>query len=398
MYGAMRISVRLLALFLLLFGAAASAQPAVTGVRIGDHAQTTRFVIDVTGEIDFQVFTLPDPYRVVVDTPELEWKASHAPEGEARGLIERYRFGLFEPGQSRIVLDVSGPVKIERAFVLAPQGPYSHRLVIDLSPTDRKSFLAVRHKKPRSKKSAALPSGSPKVRANGRKIIVIDPGHGGVDPGTISKNGRYEKRVTLSAGKAVKEFLERTGKYKVVMTRDRDMFIPLEKRVAIARQAGADLFLSLHADSIANRKIRGATVYTLSENASDKEAATLAKKENKADIIAGVDLDGESVLLTEILIDLMQRETMNYSAEFANILIPEMGRAVVMRTNSHRFAGFRVLKAPDVPSVLVEMGYLSNAKDVETLTSPGGVRKIARAIARAVDAYFVRRDARAASS
>jgi len=281
---------------------------------------------------------------------------------------------------------------------LPPQGPYSHRIVIDLSSTDRKSFLAEREKKPRSKKSATTPSRSPRTKINGRKIIVIDPGHGGVDPGTISKNGRYEKKVTLAASFAVKNLLEKTGKYAVVMTRNRDMFIPLQRRVSIARQAGAELFLSLHADSIANRKIRGATVYTLSENASDKEAAALARKENKADIIAGVDLDGESALLTEILIDLMQRETMNYSAEFANILIPEMGRAVIMRTNSHRFAGFRVLKAPDVPSVLVEMGYLSNSKDVEMLTSSNGIRKIARAIARAVDTYFVLRDAREESS
>lgn len=398
MYAALRIAVRFCVLFFVLVGGHAAAQPAVTGVRIGDHAQNTRFVIDVTREIDFQVFTLPDPYRVVIDTPELDWQAALAPEGKALGLIDRYRFGVFEPGQSRIVLDVSGPVKVARSFVLPPQGPYSHRIVIDLAPTDRKSFLAERDKKPRSKKSTAIPSGSPRQKANGRKVIVIDPGHGGVDPGTISKNGRYEKKVTLAAGQAVKRLLEKTGKYKVVMTRDRDMFIPLQQRVAIARQAGAELFLSLHADSIANRNIRGATVYTLSENASDKEAAALARKENKADIIAGVDLDGESALLTEILIDLMQRETMNYSAEFANILIPEMGRAVVMRTNSHRFAGFRVLKAPDVPSVLVEMGYLSNAKDVATLTSAAGVAKIAQAIARAVDAYFVRRDARAASS
>lgn len=398
MYAAFRIAVRFCLLFFVLVGGQAAAQPAVTGVRIGDHAQMTRFVIDVTKKIDFQIFTLPDPYRVVIDTPELDWQAALAPEGEALGLIDRYRFGVFEPGQSRIVLDVSGPVKVARAFVLPPQGPYSHRIVIDLGPTDRKSFLAERDKKPRSKKAAAIPSGSPRQKANGRKVIVIDPGHGGVDPGTISKNGRYEKKVTLAAGQAVKRLLEKTGKYKVVMTRNRDMFIPLQQRVAIARQAGAELFLSLHADSIANRNIRGATVYTLSENASDKEAAALARKENKADIIAGVDLDGESALLTEILIDLMQRETMNYSAEFANILIPEMGRAVVMRTNSHRFAGFRVLKAPDVPSVLVEMGYLSNAKDVATLTSASGISKIAQAIARAVDAYFVRRDARAASS
>ena len=227
--------------------------------------------------------------------------------------------------------------------------------------------------------------------------MIIDAGHGGVDPGTISADGKYEKHVTLRAAEALKRELEATGRYRVVLTRDRDIFIPLGRRVEIGRQAGGDLFVSLHADSIKNRGIRGATVYTLSETSSDKEAAALARKENKADVIAGVDLEGESPELTQILIDLMQRETMNYSAEFANILIPEMSREVMMRTNSHRFAGFRVLKAPDIPSVLIELGYLSNSEDTRFLTSDQGIKRLTRSIAKAIDRFFEERDRRLAS-
>ncbi len=396
MYGYLRLTIGVLAAAVLLIAADTKAQPSVTGVRIGAHAESTRFVIDVSTKITYRIFTLPDPYRVVIDVPELKWDAPLAPQGTARGLIDRYRFGLFEPGTSRIVLDVTGPVKVQRAFLLAPQGANPYRFVVDLTPSDRRTFMRERYGKRRKKRSKeAAPIVEPKHGANGRHVIVIDTGHGGVDPGTISKGGHYEKNITLAAGLALKKLLESSSRYRVVMTRSRDIFVPLEKRVAIGRRSGADLFLSLHADSIANRKVRGATVYTLSETASDSEAAALARKENKSDIIAGVDLDGESPLLMEILIDLMQRETMNYSAEFANLLIPEMSQTMVLRTNSHRFAGFRVLKAPDVPSVLIEMGYLSNVKDVQMLTSPQGISRVAQAIARAIDAYFRRRDAQA---
>lgn len=395
MYGCLRLTIGILAVVAVVVASGARAQPSVSGVRIGDHAESTRFVIDVSNEFAFRIFTLPDPYRVVIDVPELKWDAPLAPQGTARGLIDRYRFGLFEPGTSRIVLDVTGPVKVRRAFVLAPQGSNPYRFVVDLAPSDRRTFLAEKYGKRRKKRWEAPPAVAHERGTNGRRVVVIDTGHGGVDPGTISKSGHYEKNVTLAAGLALKTLLEKKGRYRVVMTRSRDIFIPLEKRVAIGRQSGADLFLSLHADSIGNRKVRGATVYTLSETASDSEAAALARKENKSDIIAGVDLDGESPLLREILIDLMQRETMNYSAEFANLLIPEMAQTMVLRTNSHRFAGFRVLKAPDVPSVLIEMGYLSNTKDVQMLTSPQGINRVAQAVARAIDAYFRRREAQA---
>jgi N-acetylmuramoyl-L-alanine amidase len=381
----------LFAAFSMIFAASATT---VTGVRIGDHAKSTRFVVDLDQSVEFHLFMLADPYRVVVDLPSMDWKVSPGDKQKAAGLIKAYRHGMFQPGTSRLVLDVSSPVAVQKSFILNPTGPTSYRLVIDLVKTDRENFMANLGKpiiKP-VEYSQPVP-----IKRAGKRIIVVDPGHGGVDPGTISAKGYTEKSVTLRAGHELKKKLEKTGRYTVILTRDQDFFIPLRERVRISRRAEADLFVSLHADSIENPKIRGATIYTLAEKSSDYEAEALAAKENKSDIIAGVDLEGESPLLTEILIDLAQRETKNYSAEFANLLVPEMGREVKMRVNSHRFAGFRVLKAPDVPSVLVEMGYLSNRNDADMLKSRKGLEKIAKAITKAVDRYFAKHDAQLAS-
>ncbi len=395
-----RAGVVLLAVFIFAAGwGAALAQPAVTGVRIGAHPESTRFVLDLSENVRVNVFTLADPYRVVIDMPALDWRVGDGGQGEAgetQGLVERYRFGLFQQGNARLVLDLRKPASVRQAFVLPPQGAHGYRFVLDLEATDRASFMKTVQTPPAgpAPSAPAAIQSAPRARADSRRTIAIDPGHGGVDPGTISDDGTYEKQVTLGAAIELKRQLERTGRYNVVITRQSDIFIPLGERVEIGRRGKADLFISLHADAIHDKSIRGGTVYTLSETASDKEAAALARKENKADIIAGVDLGKQSREVTDILIDLMQRETMNYSIEFASLLIPRMERSVRMRTNSHRFAGFRVLKAPDVPSVLVEMGYLSNAQDTRYLKSEQGRREIAAAIAAAVDAYFQRHDAR----
>lgn len=376
-----------------------SAQPAVTGVRIGTHPDSTRFVLDLSENIKVNVFTLADPYRVVIDMPALDWKAPDGGKGEAgetEGLVESYRFGLFQQGNARLVVDLRKPASVRQAFVLPPEAGFGYRFVLDLEATDRASFMKTVQVPPAAPTAAppmAIQS-APQKRGDNRRTVVIDAGHGGVDPGTISSDGTYEKQVTLSVALELKRQLERTGRYNVIVTRQSDIFIPLGERVEIGRRAKADLFISLHADAIANKDIRGGTVYTLSETASDKEAAALASKENKADIIAGVDLGKQSPEVTDILIDLMQRETMNYSIEFATLLIPSMERSIEMRANSHRFAGFRVLKAPDVPSVLVEMGYLSNSHDTKYLKSEKGRREIAAAVAGAVDDYFQRHDSR----
>lgn len=221
---------------------------------------------------------------------------------------------------------------------------------------------------------------------------MIDPGHGGVDPGALGKGGTKEKNVTLAAGRVLRDVLNATGRYDARLTRDSDFYIPLRERFAMARQADAALFISLHADAHRSSSVRGASVYTLSETASDAEAAALAAKENRSDVIAGVDLSSEEDEVADILIDLAQRETMNLSASFAEILVNELGRRVTLLRNTHRFAGFAVLKAPDVPSVLVELGYLTNPTDERKLGKREHLDTIARAMRDAIDAYFAERD------
>mgnify|MGYP003630612655 FL=1 len=221
-----------------------------------------------------------------------------------------------------------------------------------------------------------------------KRVIIIDPGHGGVDPGAIGLSGIYEKHITLAAARELKAHLERTGRFTVHLTRDRDIFIRLRGRIERARAKNADMFISLHADTIRSKSVRGLSVYTLSENASDKEAAALAERENKADLIAGIDLTHESAEVTNILIDLAQRETMNQSARLAAVLVDELGERVKVLRNPHRFAGFAVLKAPDIPSVLIELGFLSNKDDERALRSKHHRKRVAQSIVAAVDQYF----------
>ena len=221
-----------------------------------------------------------------------------------------------------------------------------------------------------------------------RPVVYLDAGHGGMDPGTMGALGVPEKDITLAVARRAAQVIDASNRYRARLTRDRDVFLPLRERIRIARAGGADLFISLHADSIRNRRVRGATVYTLSETASDAEAAALARRENKADVLAGLDLDHQPPEVADILISLAQREAMNRSAHFANLLVPELQRRVIVRSNPHRFAGFVVLKAPDVPSVLVEMGYLSNRQDAAFLGSRRGQQEIAEALLAAIDRYF----------
>ncbi|HYM30626.1 MAG TPA: N-acetylmuramoyl-L-alanine amidase [Candidatus Cybelea sp.] len=370
----------------------AAARPVASNVRIGDNGGATRFVLDVSEPVAFEIFVLADPYRVVVDLPDMQWQLPSVASTQSRGLVLGYRFGQFRPGTARMVLDVAGPVEVAKAFLLPAANGQPSRFVLDLKTTDRQSFLdAVRRNRPQVPQPAAFAPVAPPpkpAQAHGRKIIVIDAGHGGVDPGTIATDGAFEKTLTLALAKEVQHKLAANGRYRVLMTRSDDSFVELRDRVQYAREAGADLFISLHADAVRDHGVRGGTVYTLSQTASDKEAEALASEENRSDLIAGVDLSGESDQVTSILIDLAQRETLNHSAAFAQMLVDELGRRVVMHTNGHRFAGFRVLKAPDVPSVLIEAGYLSNHQDESMLRSPAGKAKLADAIQRAVDRYF----------
>ena len=371
--------------------------PVVSDVRIGLHEDRTRVVLDLSHKVKFSVFTLPAPYRVVINLPEVKWALPAHGLPENKGLMARFRFGLFTPGTSRMVIDARGPLTVAKAFLLDPIDGKSHRLVLDLVKASETAFLEdmARQKANRPKATtssapteASIPVPMRKPSPSGKRVIAIDPGHGGVDPGTVSRSGTYEKHITLAIARDIKKELEATGKFKVVLTRERDIFLRLRGRVQRARAAGAELFISMHADSIKNPKTRGLSVYTLSEKASDKEAAALAEKENKADLIAGLDLSTENTEVSNILIDLAQRESMNRSAKFAQGLVSELKREVKLLRNTHRFAGFAVLKAPDMPSVLIETGFLSNKQDERNLLSRKYRSKLARAIARGVGRYF----------
>ena len=390
----------LVLLLLPLFGPeAAAVEIAVTGIRLGEQDYGTRVVLDITGDVDHSIFTLPDPYRVVIDLPEIEWRLPGKTLSVGRGLVQRFRYGLFRPGVSRIVLDVSGPVAVKRIFILQPTADFSYRLVLDLEPVSSDSFSRQAKLTPPSETPEAAPPPEPVPESkpgttDGKPLIVLDPGHGGVDPGTTGLSGGYEKSITLAFALELKRQIAASGRYRVMLTRERDVFVELRKRVEFARVNGADLFISLHADAIANRRISGAAVYTLSEKASDAEAEELAARENKSDVIAGVNLVGEGYDedVANILIDLARRETMNHSAEFAALIIPELGKQISLLRKTHRYAGFRVLKAPDVPSVLIEMGYLSNPKDEARLLDATHRRKLMSAVVDALDNYFNARD------
>jgi N-acetylmuramoyl-L-alanine amidase len=233
-----------------------------------------------------------------------------------------------------------------------------------------------------------IPTLRPGAAAGPLPLIYLDPGHGGVDPGTIGGDGVYEKTITLAMAKELQRQLLATGRYRVKMTRQGDQYVPLRLRFEMARRDHADMFISLHADSDPGSLSRGATVYTLSETASDAEAAALAAKENKADLIDGVDLSQQGTAVTSILIDLAQRETKNRSAAFAELLVHDMSGVTRLQRNSHRYAGFAVLKAPDIPSVLIELGYLSDTQDEALLISPLHRTKLAGAMLRAIDGYY----------
>ena len=376
---------------------AASAEASViaTDMRIGGDDKQTRFVVDLNRKIDLVAFTLADPYRVVVDLPQTTFTLPAKAGEQARGLVKAFRYGLIMQGGSRIVLDTKGPVRLEKAFVLDAAEGQPARLVLDLIATDRTSFMRniALENRPAHSTSIKPSEAPPKVDGDVRPLIVLDPGHGGIDTGTKGSGGELEKDVVLAFAQTLREKLESSGKYRVAMTRSDDTFIPLAERVRFARSRNAGLFISVHADALPRREgqAEGATVYTLSENASDAEAARLAEAENKADVIAGVDLTTEPDDVANILVDLAQRETKTFSMQFARTLVGELKAAARLHKHPLKSAGFKVLLAPDVPSVLLELGYMSTKDDLKQLTSATWRARTAQALAQAVDSFFTPR-------
>jgi N-acetylmuramoyl-L-alanine amidase len=366
-----------------------SALPVALSMTLSEAPGLSRFTIEVSDPVKLRVFTLTGPDRVVIDMPEMLWRLSSEARPSGRGLVKSYRYGLFRKGDSRFVIDLNGPVAIVPAQLLPPENGKAFRLVIDLEPTNAQAFAASAGWPADAGPGEMAATPGPALAKRGKKIIVVDAGHGGIDPGTHGESGLEEKDVVLAVAKDLRRALEATGRYTVKLTRNSDVFIPLRERVAMARADRGDLFLSLHADSNERRAVRGASVYTLSEDASDREAALLADKENMSDVIAGVDLSDEESPVASILIDLAQRDTMNRSIRFAETVLDALATATLVRpTTPHRAAGFAVLKAPDIPSVLIELGYLTNQQDESEMRTAAWRTQVAQAIARAVERHF----------
>jgi N-acetylmuramoyl-L-alanine amidase len=370
--------------------------PVATDARLAGDDKQTRLVIDLNQKIDVRAFTIADPYRVVVDIPQVNFQFPPRIGEHSRGVIKAFRFGLVMKGRSRIVVDVTGPVRVTKAFVVDPAEGQPARLVLDVSPVDRETFLraaAIDNRLPRVAEPPTPHDNAAKSAGDSRPVIVVDPGHGGIDTGTHAPSGEQEKTLVLAFATMLRDRLEKTGKYRVVMTRSDDTFVQLADRVRFARAQQAQLFISIHCDALARGggAADGATVYTLSDKASDAEAQRLADAENRADVIAGVNLAEEPGDIADILIDLAQRETKTFSSAFARSVVSEFKSAARLHKNPLRSAGFRVLKAPDVPSVLIELGYVSNAADLKQLVSDQWRTRTSEAVTRAVHTYFITR-------
>jgi N-acetylmuramoyl-L-alanine amidase len=395
--------------------------PVASDVRLAGDDKRTRFILDLDKNIPFRAFALADPYRVVIDLPQVTFQLAAGAGTAGRGLVKAFRYGLVMPGGSRIVFDLAGPAKIEKSYVLDAANGQPPRLVLELEAVDRTTFVQSLAAEGRPDlrpaigttamvtTTAVVATATAVAEATGtakateppdtRPVVVIDPGHGGIDNGTQA-GGESEKNLVLGFALALRDRVEKAGKYRVVMTRTDDTFIPLGDRVKIARNHSAALFVSIHADALPRREgdAQGATIYTLSDKASDAEAERLAELENKADAIGGVNLTEEPTDVADILIDLAQRETRTFSNRFARLLKNEMKTTARMHKHPLKSAGFKVLKAPDVPSVLIELGYVSNKSDLEHLVSDNWRARTVGSVAQAIDTFFAKRMVSAGSA
>lgn len=377
----------------------------VKQIRFGAHPEKIRMVLDISDVTDYRAFVLSSPYRMVIDLPTFKWAAGQV-EKPKQAMISDIRQGKLVPGISRIVFDLEQPITIESAFLLPKQGAKENRIVIDYKVTTPPKFNAVKSiihgtlkvEDYKDKVTTAQNTGVPHPPSNtsrpsyaSRKkpMIIIDPGHGGQDPGASGHSRIYEKNVVLALAKQLKKRLLASGKYRVLLTRERDVFIRLKNRVKFARKHDGDLFVSIHADSIHKPNVHGTSVYTLSKKASDAQTAKLAEKENQADLIGGVGLNVEDEQVAFILGDFLMNDTMNQSKFFANKLVAKLkAHKVYTLQNPHRYAGFAVLKAPDIPSILIEAGFMSNRKEATLLNQASHRQKMAIAIHAGIDSYF----------
>ena len=380
----------------------------VNAVRTSGDVRNTKFVLDISKPVDFSVFALAEPYRLVIDLPNLSFEMAHAMTQVERAMVRNFRFGNFGDTRSRIVLDLAGPAKVSKAYNLPAVDANAARAVIELVAVNEREFAEqslrdlIRVKAGEDKQDDGgslmvqpLPK-NPK-QADPRPLVVLDPGHGGIDSGATSPKGLVESNLVLDFALALRAHLVKEGKVRVAMTRETDKFVSLSKRVAFARSRHADLFVSIHADTVRQSYVRGATVYTLSDKASDDVAADVANRENRSDLLAGLEIEEKDDVVADILIDLTRRETANHSSLYSRTLVGALKSNIRLAKRPQRSAGFKVLKAPDIPSVLLELGYLSNKQDQSALTSEDWQKKTIQSISKSINLFFSRRAKRSSA-
>ncbi len=361
------------------------------GYKMAGDATHMRVVMNFDAEPEPRWFLLRAPHRLVIDLPKTSF-AIDPDELSGKGLIANVRYGHINDKTSRLILETNGPFVVDNLDIEPNEDAAGFRLVADVSAASQKAFdesLSIQAQTTASTEATQKNErlGLRTGRDGQRFTIVIDAGHGGIDGGAAGPSGTVEKDITLTFAAELRDKLRADGRYSVFMTREKDEFLRLDDRVRIARQRGADLFISIHADTIRLKGIRGATIYTLSETASDADAQALADRENLSDQLAGITVEEENHDVADILVDLIKRETHSFSMRFARSLVGELSTTVGLINNPHRSAGFKVLKAPDVPSVLLELGYLSNSKDEEQLKSAEWRGKAADSVAKAIELF-----------
>lgn len=360
--------------FALLAAAQLAAQTtSVREVRIADTGERTRIVLDLDGPADHKLFTLSNPNRVVVDLTQGRFALGGAKLPGGAGVVANVRGANREDGTARLVLDLDEAAR-PQSFLLQPGGGYGYRIVVDLMPVSDAPVVVKK---------------APSENGQRDLVIAIDPGHGGKDPGARGRGGLQEKKAVLDIGKRLAQMIDAEPGMRAFMTRKDDRFLQLSERIALAHKAGADLFVSIHADAFTDRRVRGSTVYVLSEKgATDEAAKLLAERENSADLIAGVALKDKDPMLASVLVDLSQNASLEASLEVGDLFIGEMGRVGKMRKTRVQQAGFMVLKSPDIPSVLIETAFISNAQDESNLKSVQYQDRLARAMHRGIKSYF----------
>lgn len=378
-------------LFLFCFNIAyATPLTQLTGVKFWkDDASHARLIFNISRPVTHQLFSLPSPNRLVIDLKNTKLTgALHSPTQHA--FIKKIRSAPRDKTDLRIVLDLKTAVR-SKSFLLKPAAPYGHRLVIDITNTPRRSTpqlsSSTKQYKPPTK---VTPPPKRQTRQTGRDLVIaIDAGHGGIDPGAIGKNGSQEKTVVLAIAKQLMALMQREKGMHPVLIRRGDYFLPLRKRIELARHYHADLFLSIHADAFPDKSLKGSSVYMLSQKGASSEAAKwLAEKENAADLLGGVSLNDKNDLLASVLLDLSQDSTLEASAHVGKTVLQSLRSVGKVHHTRLQQAAFMVLRSPDIPSILIETAFISNPSEERKLNSPAYRKKIAQAILNGVRQYF----------